>query len=700
MGLNLAAPWMLLGLGLLTLPVIAHLTGYRKLSVIEFPTLRFLQETLLRVRRRRRLEAWLLLLLRSLLVAALALLFAQPALTWTARAPAGLQPDRSTVIALDVSASMGGAQAGGTTLDRAIEEAGSILDGLGVGTRAALLTFDSAASVAPPGLTADRSPLKRALLEVRPGFGATDLDAALRRALQVVRDGDAGSANVFVLSDGTASRLPALPEWPADVTVHYHDLRPTPLRNRFVGEALVRVSEAGEGLTVEAEVRSTGPDETVSLSLDLADDGTVLGDVELREGRGSRRFNLPLPPSGLTRATLSLPGDDLPADDRRGVVLQGDSELSVLLVSGEGGSGPRDDEVYYLQRALQPGPGSPSRVRPRAVMAEELRGIEGGAGDVVFLANVADPGRLAADLLSFVRRGGGLFISVGPRVDPDTWNDALGDLLPARFTEVKTRGAGTFEQSPTGLALPPMERDEFAVFRTGGASVFSRVRFGRLLGTEPKLAPDSRVLLRYSDGLPALLEREVGAGRVVLFTSTLDDDWTDLPLRAVFVPLVHQFSRSLSGTLLLDSPPDVEVGASVPLPMPLDSEARAFVRDEQGRETELDPATADESGRSAFRATAPGHQALYWVRPGAEPDLQAVFTVRVPAAESSLSPADRDALLAAVPGLIFHGGAGEDPATETRGEVVRTASLAPWLVGVLLLSLLGEGILGGRRPWA
>jgi hypothetical protein len=74
--------------------------------------------------------------------------------------------------------------------------------------------------------------------------------------------------------------------------------------------------------------------------------------------------------------------------------------------------------------------------------------------------------------------------------------------------------------------------------------------------------------------------------------------------------------------------------------------------------------------------------------------------VRVPAAESSLSPADRDALLAAVPGLIFHGGAGEDPATETRGEVVRTASLAPWLVGVLLLSLLGEGILGGRRPWA
>ena len=45
MGLQLAAPWMLLGLGLLALPVIAHLTGYQEVRTVSFPSLRFLVES-------------------------------------------------------------------------------------------------------------------------------------------------------------------------------------------------------------------------------------------------------------------------------------------------------------------------------------------------------------------------------------------------------------------------------------------------------------------------------------------------------------------------------------------------------------------------------------------------------------------------------------------------------------------------------
>jgi hypothetical protein len=285
-------------------------------------------------------------------------------------------------------------------------------------------------------------------------------------------------------------------------------------------------------------------------------------------------------------------------------------------------------------------------------------------------------------------------------VDPDLYNEALGGLLPSRFTEVKTRGGGTFERSPLGLALPPLDRDEFRVFRSGGASVFSQVRFGKVLGTEPRLEPDSGVVLRFTDGLPALLERKVGKGRVMLFTSTVDDDWTDLPLRSIFVSLVHQVARGLSGTLLMDSGGVYEVGESVMLSVPAGPSAGAWVVRPDGREVRLDLGAADPGGRVPFRETAiPGHYSLLWKNgdPGGDGVLRSIFSVRVPGAESRLGKVTAGMLHAELPGLVFHG-AGGGQGDDEPGEVLRTASLLPLLLVLLAMVLASEAILGGRRP--
>ena len=49
-----------------------------------------------------------------------------------------------------------------------------------------------------------------------------------------------------------------------------------------------------------------------------------------------------------------------------------------------------------------------------------------------------------------------------------------------------------------------------------------------------------RVVLTYNDGTPAVMERPWGLGRVVLFSSTADTAWNDLPVRLAFVPLLHR----------------------------------------------------------------------------------------------------------------------------------------------------------------
>ena len=58
--------------------------------------------------------------------------------------------------------------------------------------------------------------------------------------------------------------------------------------------------------------------------------------------------------------------------------------------------------------------------------------------------------------------------------------------------------------------------------------------------------PGDRVLARYDDGAVAALEKKVGAGRVIVWTSTLDDTWTDIAVKPVFLPLVHQLVRYLA----------------------------------------------------------------------------------------------------------------------------------------------------------
>ena len=55
------------------------------------------------------------------------------------------------------------------------------------------------------------------------------------------------------------------------------------------------------------------------------------------------------------------------------------------------------------------------------------------------------------------------------------------------------------------------------------------------------------MLARFDGGAPALLERRVGSGRVLLWASTLDLSWSDLPLKPVFLPFVHRVGAAPRG---------------------------------------------------------------------------------------------------------------------------------------------------------
>jgi hypothetical protein len=189
---------------------------------------------------------------------------------------------------------------------------------------------------------------------------------------------------------------------------------------------------------------------------------------------------------------------------------------------------------------------------------------------VVGLATVGQlPDAKRAALDSFVRRGGGLLIAVGDNVDADRLNRALAGLLPQEL-----RGATSAAPPGSGEVALRIGRVDHEHPALAGISADAKggglrqARFHRVFRLSPTAQADRRTLLWYDDGSPALVESRREQGRILLFTSTLDRDWTDLPIRPGYLPLVQQLVRYLSRVSLEESRRSVEVGARETVPLP------------------------------------------------------------------------------------------------------------------------------------
>ena len=147
---------------------------------------------------------------------------------------------------------------------------------------------------------------------------------------------------------------------------------------------------------------------------------------------------------------------------------------------------------------------------------------------VVMLNDVPVSAALARRLARFVEQGGGLFVAAGPRA---SWPPDV-DLLPASIGNPvdRTRGdaarVGALELRPPGVRAVPRAAQRQLLILAG-------LRLPHVTA-----APDAQVLARFDGGAPAVLERRVGTGRVLLWASTLDSV-VERPADEAGVPAVH-----------------------------------------------------------------------------------------------------------------------------------------------------------------
>src|SRR5262249_26555645 len=146
--------------------------------------------------------------------------------------------------------------------------------------------------------------------------------------------------------------------------------------------------------------------------------------------------------------------------------------------------------------------------------------------------------QLTADRLAkFVARGGGLLVVFGER---GAWPSGAADILPIVPGAPIDRTTGSVGR----LGALEYSNPVFEPFRAPQSGDFSSARFYGYRSSN--LVPGAQAVARFDDGAPALAERRIGSGRVMAWMSTLDLQWTDLPVKAVFLPFVHRITTTLA----------------------------------------------------------------------------------------------------------------------------------------------------------
>jgi hypothetical protein len=515
------SPWFLAGLAAVGIPLWLHLLRQFKRTPQPFSSLMFFEQRVQSSVRHRRLRYLMLLALRLALLVLLALAFANP---FVMRRTALQSKRKLVLIAIDRSFSM---REGGR-MDRAKEQARRIVNGLPAGFLAQAAALDSHLETLT-GFETERSTLNAAIDSITPNDQASSY-GELTRALRLMNKTTNMQIEAHFISDMQQSSLPSKGftdlQLEPGTTLALHGVAPAKTENWAVENVTVsaqiydpklsRLTAAIAGWQTPAANRK------VSLVMNghTVDSKTVAVPANGRAQVEFLGFDVPY---GDNRGAIRIePGDSLPQDDSYAFAVQRADPRRVLFLY----AGGRSREALYYKAAMESSTNTGLLVDQAPI--EQVSNLD--LAKFAFIV-LSDPGDCEAGaeqkIHSYVEKGGGLLIAIGI-------NTARCGNIPVTGARVSSgnlaQGAGDVDtQNPVASE----------------AGRFDNVQFLQTARLQPKAG--AKVIAKFADGSPLLVEERAGEGRVLTFAAMLDSSNSDFPLHASYLPFVAQSGLYLSG---------------------------------------------------------------------------------------------------------------------------------------------------------
>ena len=503
-----------LGVGLfVAIPIAAHLLRRGRARERDFPPTALVPAARSVARERATLEDRLLLAIRALLIACLAVIGATPFVSCS-RLSLNRSAGASVAFALvvDDSHSMRAQAAdGGVRFERALKAARELLASAREGDAIAIVLAGKPARLAVAATT-DLNAARRALSDLRESDRSTDLEGAVSLARTSVASVPHHDKRVVLLSDLAGA---ALPEGQPPLWTPVPELA-TPLENCAIFGAERR------GRRIAAHVACTSPAAAAGRAVTLVGEKNTSAALAARGG--IQELGLDLNPK-LEHPELELTGGDALKSDDRCPLAAESAALGVLVAADVSNASAKTGGPPVLEQAVGALETS-AVVHPIALLPDDANEYRNSA-----LLLLDDPGGITpearAALTSFVERGGVSVAFLGPRVD----QTPLGATLePFMHGAVHWNAKDNSDVNTASLAWLGSEAGSLLDLKLLGHADLSTTD---LLG--------GRILATFNDGQPFLTKRELGRGALFTVALPTSVEHGNFPLRPAFLALLDYF---------------------------------------------------------------------------------------------------------------------------------------------------------------
>ena len=653
------SPWFLLGLAAIGLPIYIHLLRRHVTTPLPFSSLMFFERGTQSSTRHRRLRYLLLFSLRAALLLLLALAFANP---FIRRATAGVN-DKLLLVVVDDSFSM---KAGSRFAD-AKQAAFQVLASRPRSQRAEVMALGGRLAVLTQPVQ-DAGALRSAVESIQPTDSRANM-GELAHGVRALVETVHTPVELHLFSDMQKTGMPANfadMELPANVSVVLHPVETAATPNWTV-ESINAPAQLADPkdpkksrvLAVIAGYGTPAASRTVSLMVNGKTIATRKVEVPAN-GRATVEFQPLDVPYGLNRCAIRIDSADrFPADDSSVFAVKRSDPERVLFVH------PSSDtrSAVYFSAAL--GAAAQAAFTLQSIDSEKSADIDPSKYAFVVLSDaMALPSIFENALLRYVRGGGSVLIAAGTSA--------------AHHARIPIYGGSSSDPhfyTRDGYATVGQTDLTHAVMNEAG---WADVKVYYAAGVD---ASQARVIVRLNDSTPLLLEKQIGEGHVLLFTSGLDNLTNDFPLRPAFVPFVDRTARYLSGNGSSESSRLVD--SFVPLRTPNNLSTGVEILDpDNHRALSLAEAAATQS----FQFTRAG---FYHIRFANGRD--ALFAVNPDRRESNLEPIPEDLLQ-----LWGKNPAATAVSAGSVGERNTTHSIWWYVMLLVLVAAVAESIVASR----
>ncbi len=531
-------PFVLIGLIAAGVPILIHLLQLKKLRRVDLSSVRFLKEIQHASARRVKLRDYLLLILRTLAIAALVLAFSRPAV----KGFLGSNSKSSSVIIVDNSPSTTARNEYGEIASQIRKVSANLLNNLHAGNDAGVILTSAAGDTGGLVSSLDPRTLSSRITRSGPSNVSRTYAAAIYEALAKLRNSGFVNREIYLIGDMQKSEFAdaAASDVPHDTRIFFVKTEESPNDNLSVsGVKLVNpVVEVNSPSQVQATIENNDGSEKSGIVAALYIDGKKVAQSVTNISAGSSqavRLAFSVGSSGFHQGIVRIEDNSIQSDNKFYFSFYAIQRLRVLIVSSVQGSD-------YVLRAAQAVMDTSTVIDTKVVTPDMFLNTD--LTDVDVVAVESYPKRTSGTSLGFDARltrfvnGGGGAILFAPR------EDGVGSFVS--LTAGMKMGTVTRLIAGPGTGFITLEHIDAAgeffsgIFTSRESASQIRNQLVTKIFRSVKIVADpfAHVLMSTSVG-PFLLSREVGGGFAFVVACGADTASSNFPL-SPFFPVVIQ----------------------------------------------------------------------------------------------------------------------------------------------------------------